>query len=105
MAGYSGAAEGPTPTLAWRNRRVLAERLNWPAGALEACERLELEHSDLSFSWRAANTVKGFERPEGFYATTGSTWRDVTFHAATPEELAELLTPTTPNPTTERGDR
>lgn len=109
MAGYSTAAEGPDwnprERLAWRNRRLLAERQSWPAGAVEACEQLEVTHRRWSFSWRAENTVKGFERPEGYYATTGGTWRDRTVHAATPEELAQLLTPTTPNPTTERRDR
>ena len=95
MAGYSGAAEGPMPApgekLAWRNRRLIAERLHWPAGALEACEQLDVTYRGWSFSWRAANTVKGFERPACFYATTGGTWRDRTVYGATPEELAEAL--------------
>lgn len=107
MAGYSTAAEGsawePRERLAWRNRRVLAERQGWPDGAVEACEQLEVTHRGWSFSWRTANTIKGFERPEGFYATTGSTWRDITRYGATPEELAEVLM-TTPNRTTERRD-
>lgn len=28
--------------LAWHNRQVLAERLGWPDGVLEACERAEV---------------------------------------------------------------
>jgi len=32
---------GPEP--AQRNRRIMAERLHWPPGALENCERIEAE--------------------------------------------------------------
>jgi hypothetical protein len=95
MAGYSGPAEGPAPKpeerLAWRNRRLTAERLNWPEGALNACEELERTFGRWSFSWRHANTIPGFERPEGYYATTGGTWRDTTVFGATPDELAKQL--------------
>lgn len=83
MAGYSGAAEGPMPLrrrrrsltergpdLAGRNRRVIAERTGWPAGALEACEQLAAEFPgravDWFPEWRIA--TPGFDRDEGFYA-------------------------------------
>jgi len=57
------------PELAWRNRQVIAERLGWPAGALEACEAIELAHPDWHPNYRQAITVRGFESPAGFYAT------------------------------------
>ena len=57
------------PELAWRNRQVLAQRLGWPAGALEACEAIELQHPDWHPSYCQANTTPGFESPAGFYAT------------------------------------
>jgi hypothetical protein len=37
--------------LAWHNRRVLAERLNWPEGMLETCEQLDREHPGWRTSW------------------------------------------------------
>ena len=53
-------------SLAWRNRRILAERQDWPDGALEVCESIESEFGDWSPSWMPENTIKGFERPAGF---------------------------------------
>ena len=46
-----------TRALAWHNRQVLAERLGWPAGALEACERTELEHPAWRFNWNQTEQV------------------------------------------------
>lgn len=54
--------------LADRNRRVMAKRLRWPAGAVETCERLERKHPGWCVSWMAAWPVKGFQRRGGFYA-------------------------------------
>lgn len=52
----------------WRwNRRRAAER--WPGGALQMCKRLEREHPGWRVSWMAANTISGWERPAGYYAT------------------------------------
>ncbi|MCY1141395.1 hypothetical protein OWR29_25635 [Actinoplanes sp. Pm04-4] len=51
-----------------RNRRVLAERLRWPAGALEECLRVEKDRPGYNVSWFREWTVPGFERAEGFYA-------------------------------------
>ncbi len=56
------------PELAWRNRQLLAARLHWPAGALEACEACELDHPDWHPNYSPGNTVPGFESPAGFYA-------------------------------------
>jgi hypothetical protein len=58
----------PGPDLAARNRRLLAERLHWPQGALEECERLDQAHPGWSVVWRPENTVPGFELAAGFYA-------------------------------------
>lgn len=54
--------------LAWRNRRLLAERCAWPAGVLEECERLDGEHPDWSVSWLPPNAIPGWERPAGYVA-------------------------------------
>jgi hypothetical protein len=35
----------------WRNRRVVAERLDWPDGHLETCERLDDEHPGWYTNW------------------------------------------------------
>ncbi len=65
----------PGPQLAWRNRRLAAEREAWPAEALEACERIERTHPGWSPSWRTPNTIKGWEAPAGFYARPAGTLR------------------------------
>lgn len=59
----------PSPeTLAWRNRRLMAQRLPYPAGALELCEQFDRDHPWWSTSWMPPNLVKGWERPAGFGA-------------------------------------
>lgn len=58
----------PDLTVAWKNRRILAKRLDWPDGALEACERIEREHRDWAIAWLSENRTKGFERPAGYWA-------------------------------------
>jgi hypothetical protein len=100
MAGYSTAAEGPSNLaesdhrLAWGNRRLIAERTHWPAGALEACERLERRFPHWSPMWRHGNHVRGFERPPGFYACEWPPYlsRDARcVYGVTPEMLAAVL--------------
>lgn len=61
-------------TLAENNRRLWAERLKWPPGALEECERLDVEYWSWSFSWRPESTIKGFEHPAGYVAVRSSGW-------------------------------
>lgn len=51
-----------------RNREVLAERLDWPDGALHACLDLERRYPGWHVDWRGPNLRKGFERPAGFHA-------------------------------------
>jgi len=52
--------------LAWRNRRILADRLGWPVGAVQECEWVEREHPGWSPHWREANAWSG--QPAGYYA-------------------------------------
>lgn len=51
-----------------RNRRLIAERMGWPAGALDECLRLERERPDYEVAWFPEWKTPGFERPAGFYA-------------------------------------
>jgi hypothetical protein len=52
--------------LAWNNRRILAERLGWPVGAVQECEWVEREHPEWFPTWQDANDWSG--RPAGYYA-------------------------------------
>jgi hypothetical protein len=52
----------------WRNRRLIAERLRWPAGALATCEMLDRRIRAWTFSWAPASKYTGFERAAGFFA-------------------------------------
>jgi hypothetical protein len=86
-----------------RGRRMIAERLHWPAGAVEACEHLEATHPGFSVSWfeQWRSAVKVFNREAGFYAWRegenpgqmwGTEWVGRTeWYGATSEELAGKL--------------
>lgn len=54
-AAERAAKERATQELQWRNRRVIAERLRWPAGVLEICERLDRLHPPWHVDWEDAN--------------------------------------------------
>lgn len=54
--------------LAVSNRRAIAERTGWPAGALQACEEFDARHPGWFVTWSAANTTPGWERPAGYTA-------------------------------------
>lgn len=73
-----------------RNRRLLAERLGWPAGALEACEDVERRFPGWAVFWCRPSACPGFERPAGFWAVHDGVRRLEVF---TPDagELAEAL--------------
>ena len=58
---------------AWKNRRTLAERLGWPAGALEACEEVEQEHPEWHISYSSGGG-RTWSRA-GFYAKRKAAWR------------------------------
>lgn len=53
-----------------RNRRLLAERLGWPEGALDECLQLEEELPGFEVAWFGEWKVAdpAFCRAEGFYA-------------------------------------
>lgn len=57
-----------------RNRRSLAERQHWPAGAIDRCVRLERRHPGWSVWWLPACTNPGWERPAGYTASWGGEW-------------------------------
>lgn len=59
---------GP-PTLAEYNRRLIAERTGWPAGAVEMCEALEAEHWPWDLWWVPTTTIAGKLWPQGWTAT------------------------------------
>lgn len=60
----------PDGAMVMRNRRLIAERLRWPAGALDECLRLERECPGFEVAWfgewKVADPV--WCRAEGFYA-------------------------------------
>jgi hypothetical protein len=60
------------PDLLRHNRRVMAERIGWPDGALEACDKLEAAYPDWIVGWQRESTITGFARPAGFYASRWS---------------------------------
>lgn len=79
------------PELAWRNRRLIAERLGWPVGALQECEWVEREHPGWSPWWQDANEWAG--KPAGYYARrpgqSGPRYPEP--YGATPAELVKAL--------------
>lgn len=55
-------------TLVWRNRRLIARRTGWPAGALAECERLDAALPDWSVWWLPETRWPDWLRPAGFAA-------------------------------------
>lgn len=84
----------PGPALAWRNRRILADRCGWPAGALEECERLDPVYPRWWITWSPANDIPGFERPAGFCGTDLDYWgwHPVPACGATTAALVDAIT-------------
>jgi hypothetical protein len=81
----------PGDELAWRNRRTIAERTGWPAGAVDACEQIEAAHPTWDVGWRPANTIRGFEAPAGFYATYRGTWASARAYGADPATVTAAI--------------
>jgi hypothetical protein len=83
----------PTPrwpsdrVLRSQNKVILAERLRWPEGALQACQELEQRHPGWHVTWLNENTRAGFERPAGFHARFDGGRHKVGIYAATTEKL------------------
>ena len=58
----------PGPGLAAKNRRLFAQRENWPDGALDACVAVDRDNPGWYTTWHAGGAGAGsWERP-GFYA-------------------------------------
>jgi hypothetical protein len=81
-----GVIEGPL-TLGHHSQKILAERQRWPDGALQACWDLELRHPRWRVSWLAENTIRGFERPAGYWAILSNSLHSAEVFR---EDLAEL---------------
>jgi hypothetical protein len=77
------------PEVKERNRELIAERLGWPEGALEAVRQLEGQHPGYSVFWGEGRVSD--PRP-GFYAMRDgdSHWRP-TFYGATAVDLSIAL--------------
>ncbi|WP_433067553.1 hypothetical protein [Dactylosporangium sp. CS-033363] len=54
--------------LAWKNRQILSDRLDWPRGMLAICERVERDFPDWSIVWSDAWYWSGSRTRVGFYA-------------------------------------
>lgn len=79
----------PGPELAARNRRIVAERLKWPDGAIDACERIERDHPgwNVYYAARPWPTLKS-----GYYATRLHSHRlERRLYGATANELATSI--------------
>jgi hypothetical protein len=51
-----------------RNRRLLAQRLGWPEGAVEECERVDRLAPGWWTTYRPASDGAGLTLAEGYYA-------------------------------------
>jgi hypothetical protein len=77
--------------LARKNQRILAERQQWPAGALQACMNLENRFPGWHVSWLEENTATGFERPAGYWAVFDHGGLRVEVLRADPAQLPEVM--------------
>jgi prophage regulatory protein len=85
-------------TLAWNNRRILDERLNWPTGALETCEQVEQEHPEWSINYSSGGGRTWSKA--GFYAIRKAAWRpEPDLYGADATELEAALLAWKPPPT------
>lgn len=84
------------PELARMNRMIIAERLGWPAGAVEECEKLDDASPGWSITWEA-----------GCYCATRVGWRhgDEVPRWLYGETVDELATAIEQHPLPERGPR
>lgn len=81
--------------LAYKNRRVIAERVGWPAGAVEACEAIDAAHDGWYTTWVDGYivTIDGRSelKPTGYYAQSRVFKEAAPVYGATPQELAEAI--------------
>lgn len=87
-AGRAGGLLPPGPELVVANRRVMAARLDWPDGAVEACEQIDADHPGWSADYRHAYR----EWPAGFYAAHDNhSHLEPNLYGATPDELRAAI--------------
>lgn len=72
-----------------RNRQLIAERLDWPDGALDACIAIENDHPQWAVYWVSGTTVS--EPRRGYRAVAQVRWRIARAFGETPEELREAI--------------
>jgi hypothetical protein len=71
------------------NRRLVAERLGWPDGALDACTALEAEFPAWHVFWTRGGLPRSPER--GYRATCEVRHRRTELYAPTAEDLRDQL--------------
>lgn len=79
------------PELRERNREVLAERLNWPEGALEVTRRIEAMNPGTSVWWGIGRLS---DPKPGFYARRGDGHHARTYYGETAIDLQNALAAT-----------
>ena len=79
------------PSLTIKSRRSMADRLNWPAGALEICEEIESDFPDWYPTYVRPNMQRSTSRP-GFYAIRHIAWRaELPAYGSTGDRLKRAL--------------
>lgn len=78
----------PGPELLAANRRVLAERLDWPSGAVPVCEWMDHANPGWHTMWRHAYR----DMPAGWYAWHDDIGPEPHLHGATPADLQTKIT-------------
>jgi hypothetical protein len=71
------------------NRRLIAQRLRWPNGALEEVIGLERDHPEWKIWWTGGGLPVG--SPAGFHASLQRHRQECELHAPTPAELRPKL--------------
>ena len=88
----TAALHPPGVELAWKNRRLFAEREAWPEGAVEACEDIEREHPDWYPNYSHGGTLGRQHRDAGYYAgRRGAPWEEPPAYGANPQELTAAI--------------
>lgn len=82
----------PGPELLRHNRRVMAERIGWPDGAVEACDKLQDAYPGWNPGWQPESTIRGFEHPAGYFASRlGRRYNEPVAYGSDPDELASVI--------------
>ncbi len=63
------SAPPPGMKLARYNRRIIAERVGWPVGALEMCEHLDAAYPGWMVWWHPESVIAGWGHPAGYVAS------------------------------------